>query len=154
MRKDIQFISSKTLLAVLALTAALALTVSGAVLAESGEEATEAAPPNLPTDEEIAELYDGDGMKIPLDGTSLENFNASMELIKKHSTASSYKSLENAIQYLLIYDLEVRRDKEALAAKLNGVDGYDVKSRVGWRKPPPAKSKAVKGSSDANLIDS
>ena len=38
--------------------------------------------------------------------------------------------LENAIDYLLIYDLEVQRTKEKLAAKLNGLTGKEVVSKV------------------------
>jgi hypothetical protein len=103
---------------------------------------------------EAADTFEGDGMEMPLDGSSLEAFEASMAEVKKHSKESTYISLENAIEYLLVYDLEVKRSKEKLVAKLNGLTGYEVLSRVGWRKPAPGKSKAEKGSADAQIIDS
>jgi len=102
---------------------------------------------------EVIDTYEGDGMDIPLDGSSVEAFDASMARVKRHSTEASYTTLGNAIGYLLVYDLEVRRNKEKLAAKLDGLTGYEVIAKVGWRKPPPGTSKAVKGAADAKIIE-
>ena len=110
------------------------------------------APEQL-ADPEVTDTYEGDGMDIPLDGSSMEAFDASMARVKRHSTGASYTTLENAIEYLLVYDLEVRRNKEKLVAKLDGLTGHEVIAKVGWRKPPPGKSKAVKGAADAKIID-
>jgi hypothetical protein len=100
---------------------------------------------------EVADTFEGDGMEIPLDGSSLAAFEASMARVKRHASEDNYITLENAIEYLLVYDLEVKRNKDKLAAKLDGLNGYEVIARVGWRKPPPGKSKAVKGAADATI---
>jgi hypothetical protein len=103
---------------------------------------------------EAADTFEGDGMEIPLDGSSLEAFEASMAEVKKHSKESTYTTLEGAIQYLLFYDLEVKRNKEKLAAKLDGLTGYEVIDRVKWRKPPKSKSNTPEETADAQNIDS
>ena len=92
-------------------------------------------------------------MELPLDGSSLDAWDASMARVKRHSTEASYTTLENAIDYLLVYDLEVRRDKEKLVAKLDGLTGYEVVARVKWRKRPPGKGNAVKDADGASIID-
>ena len=121
---------------------------------EAAPEAVPAGPPpNLPTEAEIMEKYQGDGMNIPVDGSSLANFEASMDLVKQYADEPDFVTLENTIGYLLVYDLEVRRNKEKLAAKLDGLNGYEIVDKVKWRKPRPGKSKAEKGSADASFID-
>ena len=102
---------------------------------------------------EVIDTYKGDGMELPMDGSSLEAWDASMARVKRHATEASYTTLNNAITYLLVYDLEVRRNKEKLVAKLNGLTGYEIVAKVGWRKPPPGTSKAVKGAADAKIIE-
>jgi hypothetical protein len=118
-----------------------------------------AATPGQPetTEEEAVKTYefepwDGDGMEIPLDGSSLEAFETSLARVQAHTTESNYTTLVNAIEYLLVYDLEIKRDRARLAAKLDGQTPYDVLKRVGWRKPAPGKSAAEKGAADA-VID-
>jgi len=102
---------------------------------------------------EVIDDYEGDGMELTLDGSSIEAFDASMARIKRHTDEASYKSLDSAIGYLLVYDLEARGNKEILIGKLDGKTGYEVMGMVGWRKPPPTKSPAEKGSADAKIID-
>jgi len=97
------------------------------------------------------EPWDGDGMDIPLDGSSLEAFETSLARVQAHTTPSNYTTLVNAIEYLLVYDLEIKRDRARLAAKLDGQTPYDVLQRVGWRKPAPGKSAAEKGAADATI---
>ena len=108
------------------------------------------------TVEDVAATHnpDGGGMEIPLDGSSLEAFNASLAQVKSLSSAEDYKTLEAAIDYLMVYDLGARRDKTKLAARLNGLNGYEVVAKVNWRKPAPGKSKAEKGATDVKIIDS
>jgi hypothetical protein len=81
------------------------------------------------------EPWDGDGMDIPLDGSSLEAFERSLARVEAHTTPSHYTTLVNAIDYLLVYDLGAKRDKTALASRLDGLTGHQVVDRVGWRKP-------------------
>jgi len=97
------------------------------------------------------EPWDGDGMEIPLDGSSLEAFETSMARVKAYTTPAQYITLENSVEYLLVYDLAVRRDKAKLAAKLDGKTPYEVIEMVQWRKPAPGKSAAEKGAADATL---
>ena len=141
----------RTLVQILTVTAVLFLVACAAPQSKSPEESAQAVADasEQVSKPEVIDTDEGDGMEIPLDGSSLEAFDASMARVKRHSTESSYITLENAIEYLLVYDLEVRRDKEKLAAKLDGLTGYEVIARVGWRKPPPGKSKAEKGAADA-----
>lgn len=133
---------SKTLIS-LALTATLVLLAACA-----------ATPARQDAEEEVAKTYefepwDGDGMEIPLDGSDLEAFETSMARVEAHTSASNYTTLRNAIDYLIVYDLEIKRDRAKLAAKLDGLTPYQVLERVGWRRPPPGKSKAEKGAADA-----
>jgi hypothetical protein len=115
------------------------------------QPAAEAAPQFAGA--EIADDYDGDGLELTLDGSSIEAFDASMARIKRHTDEASYTSLNGAVGYLLVYDLEARGDKEKLIAKLDGKTGYEVLNMVGWRKPAPGKSPAEKGSADAKILD-
>ena len=100
-----------------------------------------AATPGQPGAEEEAartyefEPWDGDGMEIPLDGSSLEAFETSLARVKAHTSRASYTTLENAIEYLLVYDLAANRDRAMLAARLDGLTPYQVINQVGWRKP-------------------
>ena len=105
--------------------------------------------------EQAAEIepWDGDGMEIPLDGSSMEAWQRSMERVKAHSRPETYSSLESAIKYLLTYDLAARGDKEKLIGQLDGMTGYEVISRVRWQKPLPGRGKPEKNATDASLID-
>ncbi len=102
-------------------------------------------------DADVIENFGGDGMKIPLDGTSLAAFDASMEKIKRNTEAKSYKTLSNAIEYLLVYDISVRGNMEALASKLNGLNGYEIVGKVRWRRAAPGKGDAEIGAADAKI---
>lgn len=101
-------------------------TVAPAAAAEASQEAN--ATSKKPT-----EALDP-GMQIPVDGSSLEAFNASLETIKKQAQEPNYVSLEGAIQYLLVYDLGAGRDKAKLAKNLNGLTGDQIIDKVQWRK--------------------
>jgi len=102
---------------------------------------------------EIIDDFEGDGMEIPLDGTSVDTFEASMQMVKRHTDEDNYITLRKAINYLLVYDLGAKRDMAKLASRLNGMNGYEVIARVGWRKPPPDKSSIEKGAADPKIID-
>jgi hypothetical protein len=120
----------------------------GACAATPGEQET--------TEEESVKTYefepwDGDGMDIPLDGSSLEAFETSLARVQAHTTPANYTTLVNAIEYLLVYDLAIKRDRAKLAARLDGKTPYEVLQRVGWRRPAPGKSAAEKGAADATI---
>jgi hypothetical protein len=145
----------RALVQTLTVTAAIFLVACAAPQTKSPEESEQAVADASEqiSEPEVSDTYEGDGMEIPLDGSSLEAFDASMARVKRHSTEANYTTLENAIEYLLVYDLEVKRNKEKLVAKLDGLTGKEVVSKVSWRRPPPGKSKAEKGAADAKNLD-
>lgn len=117
---------------------------------------TSTGPAKQAAEGETAKVYEfepweGDGMEIPLDGSSLDAFETSLARVEAHTSPENYTTLKNAIEYLLVYDLSVKRDKARLAQKLDGQTPYQVIQLVGWRKPAPGKSKAEKGAADATI---
>lgn len=100
------------------------------------------------------EPWDGDGMEIPLDGSSMEAWNRSIARVEAYSAEKNFITLENAIEYLLVYDLAAGMDMEKLIKRLDGLTGYQVLERVNWRRPAPGKGPAEKGAADAKIIDS
>lgn len=105
----------------------------------------------LGPDEDVIRDYDGEGMNMPLDGTSLAAFDASLEKVERNTSANNYRALNNAIAYLMIYDIGARGDREKLAANLNGLTGYEVMKKVRWRQPAPGKGPAEKDAADAKI---
>ena len=99
------------------------------------------------------EPWDGDGMEIPMDGSSLEAWDRSMARVKAHTSEANYTTLENAIKYLLVYDLQAKNDINNLITILDGMTGYEILARVKWRKPAPGKGPAEKGAADAKIIE-
>ena len=73
-----------------------------------------------------------EAMNEPLDGSSLEVWDARLEELRDLVTVDEYQTLENALNYLLIYDLSARRDRKRLAANLNGMTPNEVISKVQW----------------------
>ncbi|MDT8320982.1 MAG: hypothetical protein RQ826_10705 [Xanthomonadales bacterium] len=111
----------------------------------AGETAAETSAPAVETVEDDF-TWEGDGMDIPLDGSSVEAFETSLARVKKYVSADEYVSLQGAIEYLLVYDLSARGDLEKLAAKLDGLTPREVMKKVGWRGPKnkqPAASKTL-----------
>lgn len=113
---------------------------------------SEGIEPQADTAYEI-EPWDGDGMEIPLDGSSREAWDQSMARVKAHTSESDYTTLKNAIDYLLVYDLQAKNDLNNLISRLDGMTGYEILARVKWRKPAPGKGPAEKGAADAKIID-
>ncbi len=120
---------------------------------ERATGAPEAQPEPEPQAIEI-EPWEGDGMDIPLDGSSLEAFEASLARVEAHTTPEQYQGLTRAINYLLVYDLGAKGDRATLASRLDGLTPADVFKRVGWRRPAPGSSPADKTAADAKIIDS
>lgn len=75
-----------------------------------------------------------DAMHIPVDGSSLEAFNESLEKIKAQAKENEYTTLTNAIDYMVIYDLAAKRDRAKVAANLDGLTGAEIVDKVHWRK--------------------
>lgn len=76
------------------------------------------------------EPWDGDGMEIPLDGSSLEAFETSLARVKAHTSPEDYTTLVNAIDYLLFYDLSAGRDRTRLASILDGLTPNAIIEKV------------------------
>ena len=101
---------------------------AAAPAATPAEAATEAAAAEAPA----ADL--DPGMQIPVDGSSLDAFNESLATIKAQAKEPNYISLEEAIKYLMVYDLGAQGDKAKLAKNLDGLTGDQIIDRVIWRK--------------------
>ncbi len=111
--------------------------------AENGTPATEAATSDVEekaADEAPVKTY-SPGMQVPVDGTSLKAFDASLEKIKEDSTESEYISLTGAIDYLLVYDLSAKRNRTKLAANLNGLTGAEI---IAWVEKKKGRGKSGK----------
>ena len=116
------------------LLSACATTEPGKKETNGAKQDTQQAATARGPDADIVELYNGDGMLMPLDGSSLEAFNASMEKVKRNTSEKSYTTLFNAIEYLLTYDLSVKRDRELLVKKLDGKNGNEIIEKVQQRR--------------------
>jgi len=97
-------------------------------------QAVDTAPP--------VEPWDGDGMDIPLDGSSLEAFDNSLARVKAHTSPDNYTTLVNAIDYLLVYDLAAKRDRATLVSRLDGLTPNEVIAKVSWGSKPPGETSA------------
>ena len=84
---------------------------------------------------ETPEAAEATGLDMAVDGSSLEAFEKSLAKIKETCTEVEYKSLEGALEYLMIYDLGAKRNREKLAARLDGSTGYEITKMVKWRTP-------------------
>ena len=137
----------------LALTALISLVLGGCA-AYSPQGTAQSAEPESTEPEWTVEPWDGYGLEIPLDGTSMDAWERSLFNVKAYTEPEDYQLLLSAIDYLLVYDLGARGNKDILISRLNGLTGYQILSRVKWRKPAPGKGPAEKGSRDASLIGS
>jgi len=118
-------------------TMQLALALSWFVFLSACAAAPADPSPQAEAPQQVAEPvepWDGDGMDIPLDGSSLEAFERSLARVEAHTSPSNYTTLTNAIDYLLVYDLSAQRDKARLAANLDGLTGNEIVAKVSWRK--------------------
>lgn len=135
------------------LLAAAVVTVSACSTTPKSAPSQAAQPEPVAPQVEI-EPFEGDGMTIPVDGSSPEAFDKSLAQIKAYVPESTYTTLLDAIDYLLLYDLSAKRDKEKLIANLDGLTGYEILQKINWRKPAPGKGPAEIGAADAKIIDS
>jgi hypothetical protein len=142
-----------SMLILLSALAMLTLVACTAQQSDSSDDVSEVAKTaeSSNTSTDVLENHEGDGMNMTLDGTSLAAFDASMEEIKRNTDEQSYKTLTNAIEYLLVYELSAQKNKEKLALVLNGLTGYEVLGKVGWRRAAPGKGDAEIGAADARI---
>ena len=133
----------------------LMIGVISALLAACSAPASKSTQEAVKTADDVAivEDFEGDGMDIPLDGTSLEAFDASLARVKKHTSETNYTTLVNAIDFLLFYDLTVKQNKEKLVAGLNGLTGNEVVAKVPWSKPRTGNGEAEEDAVEEVIID-
>lgn len=122
-----------------ATAAVLVLTVAwaeppGEAIEQADAAPVDAAPADAGAPSKDAAHKFSDGMQIPVDGSSLEAFDQSLEKIKKQATEAEFTTLENALDYLLVYDLAAKRNRTKLAANLDGLTGEQIVDKVEWRK--------------------
>lgn len=123
----------KTLLSALAATLVLAACASQPASAPVSEPVAEPEPVY-----EI-EPWDGDGLDIPLDGSSMEAWNQSMARVEAHTSENSFRTLSNSIDYLKFYDLSVGQSMEKLIIRLDGQTGRQIIDRVAWQRFNPGR---------------
>lgn len=97
------------------------------------------------------EPWEGDGMDIPLDGSSLEAFETSLARVKAHTSSENYVTLINAIEYHLMYDLSAERDRTKLAANLDGMTPKEVIDKVIWRNESLESGASSSGARDSTI---
>jgi hypothetical protein len=59
-------------------------------------------------------------MNQPLDFSTPEGIETSMQNVREQAGDKAYRKLDNAMKYLLYYDLGVKNNKDALYKKLDG----------------------------------
>jgi len=140
------FTSEFTRLALIAVTATMfagcATTPSGE--AESAPQAQAAA---------AIEPWEGDPMDMPLDGSSMDAFEASLARFQAHASPEQYSGLLSALDYLETYDIAAEGDREKLVKRLDGSTPNEIFKRVKWRTPAPGRSPAEKDAADAKILD-
>lgn len=94
------------------------------------DNGAEASPDTATTDvvesapaAEKAELADGESVSVldqPVDFSTAENVEKSIEKVRQEMGDSKARQLSIAMKYILTYDLSVGHDKEKMYKKLNG----------------------------------
>lgn len=76
---------------------------------------------------------DSPGMQMTFDGSSVEAFDQRMEEIQAETTEAEYITIQQSIEYMLVYDLAARRDREVLYQRLDGKTPAELVGMVKWR---------------------
>lgn len=95
------------------------------------------------------EPWDGDGLDIPLDGSSMEAWNQTLARVKAHTSDENFITLSNSIDYLKFYDLSAGQNLEKLIVRLDGLTGREVIDRVAWQRFNPGRQQTKPGASDS-----
>ena len=73
---------------------------------ESTDSESDEAPPSI--------------MDVPLDGSSVEAFQAGLARVDEEATEKQYRIVMSSLDYLLLYDIGAQRNKSRLYANLDG----------------------------------
>lgn len=113
------------------LLAVMLLAISAPTMAQEPEEAAESDKPTGKLMIEDADM--SPGMHMAFDGSSTEAFEKSMESIQAETTEAEFTTVQNAIDYLLVYDLAARGNPEVLYKRLDGKTPADMLRTVNWQ---------------------
>ena len=72
-------------------------------------------------------------MDQPVDFSTPENVEISLQKVKDQEGEKAYKTLNSAMQYVLFYDLSLRNDKEKLYKALDGSTPKEIIARMSKR---------------------
>jgi hypothetical protein len=112
-------------------------------VAQDAQESAEAVPHSIASgsdemkaaaEDALAVEAEPSGLDIPMDGSSLEAWNQSMEKVKEVGGPKEYGQLQDAFDYLLMFDIGAKNDPATLASRLNGLTGNEILTRVAYRK--------------------
>lgn len=105
-----------------------------------GATEVEAATENVQNAESLSEAGDLDAqvagteaesiLDRPLDGSSVESFQAGLDRVEQEASEEEYRQLMSSISFLLFYDLGAKRDKATLYSRLNGKSPQQIIDRV------------------------
>lgn len=109
-------------------SAAVAQDASPATPSDAADEAAQSQGKMMLDDDEVSA-----GMHLKFDGSSEKAFEESLEKIKGEVTDAEYVTVQNAIDYLLVYDLAARRDPNELYKRLDGKTPAEMLKMVNWQ---------------------
>lgn len=69
-------------------------------------------------------------MNQPVDFSTAEAMEASLRKIAEQESDKARKTVENAMQYVLVYDLSVGGDKQKLYKKLDGITPKEIIAKM------------------------
>ena len=108
-------------------TGAMALFLISACAEETGDLSATATGAES---SQSSSQQDATVMKQPVDFSSPEAFEKTMQNIRDIEGDKTYKKLNNAMQYLMVYDLSLKNDKENLYKKLDGMTPEQIISET------------------------
>ena len=122
------YIMLKTLVTSISL---LTLTLTLAT-AHAGQDQHAAAAENNTTaaDQELTNDQQVSVMDLPVNFSTTEDIDKSLQAVREQAGEAQERDLKNAIQYLMAYDLSVRKDKEKLYKKLDGRTPNQIISKM------------------------
>jgi len=89
--------------------------------AEVAEQAkTDTAKPTVVSSNESADALDESLMNRPVNFSTPENVEKTLENIRKQEGDKAHDKLKNAMQYIMVYDLSIGNNEEKLYKKLDG----------------------------------
>ncbi|MDX1461394.1 MAG: hypothetical protein R3348_10100 [Xanthomonadales bacterium] len=98
--------------------------------ADEGNAAVEVAETDAQPEPEAVAEEAVSVMDRPLDGSSVDSFQAGLEQVEAEAGEYEYRRLMSALSFLLFYDIGVQRDKATLYSRLDGHSPNQILERV------------------------